>query len=75
MVAWIPDAGVLFGGDAVRSRSLGYTEEADLQAWPATITALKDAYGDARILVPGHGAPGGPELLDGTLALLEDASR
>jgi metallo-beta-lactamase class B len=73
-VVWIPDVKVLFAGDIVRSagtKALGNTREADLEAWPASLVALEDAYGaSADIVVPGHGAPGGPELIAHTRDLL-----
>jgi metallo-beta-lactamase class B len=73
IVVWLPDVEVLFGGCLVRSataQSLGYTAEADLERWPATIEALQERYGHARLIVPGHGRPGGAELLAHTLELL-----
>ncbi len=73
VVTWLPDARILFGGCLVRSgaaRDLGNTAEADLAAWPATIARLQAHYPDARTIVPGHGAPGGSELLRHTLELL-----
>jgi metallo-beta-lactamase class B VIM len=40
---------------------------------------VRERFGAAAIVVPGHGEPGGPELLDHTLELLagqaEDAGR
>jgi metallo-beta-lactamase class B len=76
VVVWLPDARILFAGDLVRSaasRSLGYTREADLDAWPGSVAALERAYADALLIVPGHGAPGGRELLDRTRELLATA--
>ena len=73
IVVWIPDQEILFGGCLVRSATstqLGYTDEADLERWPRTIETLLEAYGDARWIVPGHGRPGGAELLRRTLELL-----
>jgi len=73
LVVWIPDLKVLFGGCLVRSASskfLGYTAEADLEQWPGTIERLEREYGDARLIIPGHGKPGGLELLARTLELL-----
>jgi len=74
IVAWLPDVGVLFGGCLVRSAAattLGYTDEADLERWPATIEAVEREYGArVRLVVPGHGSPGGVELLAHTLELL-----
>lgn len=77
IVAWLPDAGVLFGGCLVRgseTANLGYTKEADLDAWPTTIRTVMDLYPGARIVVPGHGAPGGQELLTHTLDLLRTSA-
>jgi metallo-beta-lactamase class B len=73
VIVWIPDVRLLFGGDLVRSASagsLGFTREADLENWPASIEALRREYGEAALVVPGHGRPGGTELLDHTLELL-----
>ncbi len=73
IVVWLPDVKILFGGDLVRSvasRSLGFTAEADLEEWPASVEALQRAYGEAALIVPGHGRPGGDELLTHTLDLL-----
>jgi arylsulfatase A-like enzyme/glyoxylase-like metal-dependent hydrolase (beta-lactamase superfamily II) len=73
IVVWVPDAKVLFGGDIVRSagaRSLGYTKEADLEAWPSSIETLAREYDDAALIVPGHGRPGGAGLLAHTRELL-----
>jgi metallo-beta-lactamase class B len=77
-VVWVPDAKTLFGGCLVRaaaSRSLGYTGEADMAAWQRTIRRLLDEHGDARRIVPGHGSPGGRELLERTLELLAALDR
>ncbi len=74
IVVWIPDDEILFGGCAVRSAAatqMGYTAEADLDRWPRTIETLLEAYGDARLVVPGHGSPGNTELLRHTLELIE----
>jgi glyoxylase-like metal-dependent hydrolase (beta-lactamase superfamily II) len=73
VVVWLPDVKVLFGGDLLRSaeaRSLGNTREADLGTWPASLAAVERAFPDARLLVPGHGSPGGRELLRHTSDLL-----
>lgn len=74
LVAWLPHHQLLFGGCLVRpfdSRSLGNTEDADLIGWGPTIRAVKQRYPNAEMVVPSHGSPGGTELLDHTLALIE----
>jgi glyoxylase-like metal-dependent hydrolase (beta-lactamase superfamily II) len=73
LMVWIPSARVLFGGCAVRpadATTLGNTAHADRNAWPGAIQRALERYGNAEVVVPGHGAKGGPELLRHTLSLL-----
>lgn len=72
IVAWIPEEKVLFAGCLVRSlaaQDLGNTAEADLKAYPDTLKNLLDVYKSAEIVVPGHGEPGGTELVRHTMEL------
>lgn len=73
IVVWHRDSGVLFGGCFVKdgaAKDLGNVEDADLAAWPASLERTKERFPEARVVVPGHGAPGGPELLVHTRALI-----
>lgn len=72
VVVWIPAARVLFGGCAVRpgdSSSPGNTDDADIENWPTAIEKVLARYSMAEVVVPGHGAPGGPELLMHTIGI------
>lgn len=72
IVIYLSDVGVLFGGCLIRpadTSSLGYTADADLDHWAAAVEAVRDRYGEAKIVVPSHGAPGDPSLLDHTIDL------
>jgi len=51
----VPDAGVVFAGDLVEQGAPPDLAEADLAAWPATLTALLAL--DRPVVVPGHGEP------------------
>ncbi|MCA9711341.1 MAG: polysaccharide deacetylase family protein, partial [Myxococcales bacterium] len=76
LVVWLPAHRVLFGGCLVRpweSRSLGNQADAEPRAWGPSIRAVRERYGSAATVVPSHGAPGGPALLDHTLALVDGA--
>ena len=67
----------LFGGCLIRpggSRSLGNTADADIQNWANAVRKVAEAFPDAEIVIPSHGAPGGRELLDHTIALAEAAA-
>lgn len=73
-VVWLPEQGILFGGCLVRNaetQSMGNTADAELRHWAGSIRNLLERFPAARIVVPGHGAPGGPELLQHTLRLAE----
>lgn len=73
IVVWHRDSGVLFGGCFVKdgaSTNLGNVADADVTAWPASLTRARQRFPEASVVVPGHGQPGGPELLSHTEALL-----
>lgn len=74
LVVSVPHAGVLFGGCAVYAGSRakpGNLADADLGAWAASIERIRARYPDADVVIPGHGAPGGLELLAHTVAVNE----
>jgi glyoxylase-like metal-dependent hydrolase (beta-lactamase superfamily II) len=54
VVAYVPDANVVFSGDLVEYRSACYCGDAHLADWPATLDRL--AAFKANALVPGRGA-------------------
>lgn len=66
VVTWFPDRKLLFGGCLVRTvPRMGNVVDADLERYSDSVENLRRF--DARMIVPGHGSPGGPELLDVTL--------
>jgi metallo-beta-lactamase class B len=72
IVAWIPRTRILFAGCLVKAQAamdLGDTADADLTGYPKTLQDLKKLHPDAVTVVPGHGEPGGLELIDHTLGL------
>ncbi len=76
-VLYIEDCQVLYGACMVRALrfdNLGGLGSADLCRWPQSIRNLQQRYKKARIVVPGHGDFGGPELLTHTLQLAEAAA-
>jgi len=73
IVIWLPDYNTLFGGCMVKSagsKNLGFTGDADLFAWPVTLQNVLKEYSRCEIVIPGHGAPGGTELIQHTISLL-----
>lgn len=74
LVVYIPDAALLYGGCAVHEASrttAGNVEDADLRSWPSAIRRVQARFPESSVVVPGHGAPGGPELFDHTIAIVE----
>jgi len=75
IVVWIPSEKLLFPGcmcKSIDSQSLGNTADGDLKEYPKTIEKVISKFGSAKIIVPGHGAPGGSELLGHTLSLVKN---
>lgn len=77
VVVWIPSAKLLVGGCAVRSadsRGLGNLSDASIPDWSTSIARVRSAYPKAKLVLPGHGAAGGFELLDHARKLAEAAA-
>lgn len=73
IVVWIPNEKILFAGCLVKeisSKGLGNTTDGDLKAYPKTIDKVLHKFGDVKIVIPGHGAFGGIELIRHTKTLL-----
>ncbi|WP_043322223.1 subclass B1 metallo-beta-lactamase [Corallococcus coralloides] len=78
LVVMHPASGILYGGCFIKdahAKHLGNLEDADVAAWPGSIQREREHFPNARIIIPGHEQPGGPELLDYTEALLKKASK
>ena len=71
-VVYVREDRLLFGGCLIRSarsKGLGYTEEADIRAWPGTVERIIERYPAVQIVVPGHGPSGDSALLTHTVEL------
>jgi len=69
IVVYIPSENVLFPGCMIkelRSATLGNTADGDKVEYPKTIKKVKERFPNITVVVPGHGAPGGVELLQHT---------
>jgi len=72
IVVWIPSEKILFAGCMVKSidsPDLGNTADGNLKTYPETIEKVLKKFPEANIVIPGHGKPGGNELIRHTLAL------
>ena len=71
IVAWVPDAGVMFSGDIVEYRSACYCGDGHFADWPATLDRIAAFRPDA--LAPGRGdALATPEKVEEAIALTRD---
>ncbi len=72
IVVWIPSEKLLFPGCICKSldaRTLGNTADGDLHSYPGTVDRIIEKFRQAEIIIPGHGLPGGQELLTHTRSL------
>ncbi|PAP77879.1 subclass B1 metallo-beta-lactamase [Rubrivirga marina] len=78
LVVYAPGAGVLHGGCAVHEMArthAGNVADADLDAWPESLRLVRERYPEVEVVVPGHGYPGGAELLDHSIEIVEAAQQ
>jgi metallo-beta-lactamase class B len=75
ITVWIPGEKILFGGCLIRSadsKGLGNLSDAVVAEWDLTVKKLMKRVPDVKTVVPGHGGPGGVELLTHTIELVEN---
>nr|WP_321358070.1 subclass B1 metallo-beta-lactamase [uncultured Draconibacterium sp.] len=73
ITVWLPREKILFGGclvKAANSLNLGNLSDAVVEDWDKTVQQVKTKYPDVKIVIPGHGAFGGSELLTHTINLV-----
>ena len=61
-------SGVIFAGGLVSNGQIPELRDGDFAGWLEALAKLREL--PLRTVVPGHGAPGGAELIDGTVAYL-----
>jgi len=78
IVVAFPRSNVVFGGCLIKSsvaKDLGFTGDADRNAWPAAVRRVAERYPQPRALVPGHGpVDRGTTPYEHTLELLGQAA-
>lgn len=74
IVVYYAPARILFGGCLIRplgSQDLGNTGDADVGHWATAVRKVRERFPEARIVIPSHGPPAGPEILEHTVLLAE----
>lgn len=76
VIGYFPAEKVMFGGCLIKEvdATKGYLGDANVAAWPATVTRIKAQYPEVKVVIPGHGAIGGTELLDYTVKLFSQGN-
>ena len=58
------------------STSAGNVADADLAEWPTSVERIKEKhYPEAEVVIPGHGLPGGLNLLQHTANVVQHKNR
>jgi len=68
--AWLPKERILASGDAGVNGAFNYTADANIGNWPKVMEAALKL--NPLHVMPGHGGPGGPEILKGQAAFMTD---
>lgn len=75
VVTYFPSRHLLAGGCMIKAGdSIGNLRDANLSSWPSAIDYIRTHFAGVQIVVPGHGAVGGRELLDNTERLATAAN-
>ena len=74
VIGYFPESNAIFGGCLIKSlgANKGYLGDANTDQWAGTVQQIKLKYPNAEIVIPGHGKPGGTELLEYTIKLFEE---
>lgn len=78
IVVWLPSSKILHGGCIIRemdTQGLGYTADGSVPDWFNSIENIIQRYPLVEVVIPGHGEPGGAELLAHTKELTEQFAK
>lgn len=73
VIGYFPHQDVIFGGCLIKEvgAGKGNLEDADVKEWSETVRKIKTRHPNLTTVIPGHGKPGGTELLDYTIEMFE----
>ena len=70
---YLPKEKIICTGDAIVNGPFNYTGDGNTLNWPNVITAVKRL--DIERVLPGHGGPGGPEIINGQLQFFRELTQ
>lgn len=73
ITSYFPEEKILFGGCQIKSLDAkkGNLADANIKEWSNTVSKIKEAYPEVKIVIPGHGDYGNIDLLDYTISLFK----
>lgn len=73
VIGYYAEDQVVFGGCLIKEvgAGKGNLEDANVDDWSGTVRKIKQQFPNAKVVIPGHGQPGGTELFDYTIRLFE----
>jgi glyoxylase-like metal-dependent hydrolase (beta-lactamase superfamily II) len=77
-VVYLHTKKILFGGCMImsmRHRRPGFTDHANMAEWPGSVKKVQEKFPSGYWVIPGHGPPGGIELLEHTIQILEEFNK
>jgi metallo-beta-lactamase class B len=71
IIGYFPAENIMFGGCLIKELNAGKGNLADANtdAWPATVSKIKESFPKVTLVIPGHGKTGDVALLDYTIKL------
>jgi glyoxylase-like metal-dependent hydrolase (beta-lactamase superfamily II) len=72
--AYLPKEKVLASGDAIVNGAYNFTGHGNTGNWPNVLRKLKSTL-DVEHVLPGHGGPSGPDLIDGQMRFFEEINK
>lgn len=72
-ILWLPEEKILFAGDLLLNHEHSWMGDGDPTLWTTYINRLADLH--PRLVLPGHGAPGGEEMIPVFQGYLHDVMR
>ncbi len=73
IIGYFPDDEVIFGGCLIKELDAGkgYLGDANIMLWSETVGKIKQKHPQIKVVIPGHGNPGGTALFDYTIDLFK----
>ncbi len=73
IVVWLSEEQILFAGcilKGMKAQNIGFVGDGDINEYPNTLNKIITKFSDAKIVIPGHGAYGGIELINHNIDLV-----